>query len=56
VETLGQARLRDPVLGRKGQDLMDDRMKKYKITQDELINLVWIILFLIAVFIAIFSD
>ena len=24
METLGQARPRDPVLGRKGQDLVDD--------------------------------
>ena len=53
MEILGRARLRDPVLGRKEQDLVDDRMKKYKITQDELIILVWIILFLIAMSIAI---
>ena len=56
METLGRARPRDPVLGRKGQDLVDDRMKKFKITQDELIILLWIILFLIAVSIAILGG
>jgi len=54
VDTLGRARLRDLVPGRKGQDLVDDRMRK--LTQDELISLVWIVLFLIAVSIAILGG